>query len=134
MEFLHVEQHGFIIHAVGDWGRRGLVHEIELFVFLLFVVVVLVGFVMCLQVLYFVVFVLGGLVLGLVFGLLFPCLDFDFVFFVFLLLLLYSVGVVVLAYELCVNVVPIVWFAIGFVLVTIVVVAVVAYFVFGVLW
>ena len=71
--------------------------EIELFVFLLFAVVVLAGLGLRSGVPYPVVLVLGGLVIGLVPGLPSPELDPDIIFFVFLPPLLYAAAITVSA-------------------------------------
>ena len=64
--------------------------EVELFVFLLFAVVVLAGLGLRSGVPYPVALVLGGLVIGLVPGLPSPEVDPDVIFFVFLPPLLYA--------------------------------------------
>src|SRR3954468_12478195 len=113
---------------------NGGVAEVELFVFLLFAVVVLAGLGLRSGVPYPVAVVLGGLVIGLIPGLPSPKIDPDVIFFVFLPPLLYSAAVTVSAAELRDNWKPIGLLSIGLVLVTMAVVAAVAHAVMGVPW
>jgi Na+/H+ antiporter len=110
------------------------VAAVELFVFLLFAVVVLAGLGLRSGVPYPVALVLGGLVIGLIPGLPSPKIDPDVIFFVFLPPLLYSAAVTVSAAELRDNWKPIGLLSIGLVLVTMAVVAAVAHAVMGVPW
>lgn len=108
--------------------------EVELFVFLLFAVVVLAGLGLRSGVPYPVVLVLGGLVIGLVPGLPSPAVDPDIILFVFLPPLLYAAAISVSASELKANAKPIGLLAVGLVLVTIAAVAAVANAVLGIPW
>ncbi|MDA0174847.1 Na+/H+ antiporter [Solirubrobacter taibaiensis] len=108
--------------------------EVELFVFLLFAVVVLAGLGLRSGVPYPVVLVLGGLVIGLVPGLPSPAVDPDIILFVFLPPLLYAAAISNSASELKANAKPIGLLAVGLVLVTIGAVAAVANAVMGVPW
>src|SRR4051794_35558429 len=113
---------------------NGGVEQVELFVFLLFAVVVLAGFGLRSGVPYPVVLVLGGLVMGLIPGLPSPRIDPDVIFFVFLPPLLYSAAIQVSSTELRDNWRPIGLLAIGLVLVTIAAVAAVAPLVLALPW
>src|SRR4051794_32204049 len=115
-------------------GFNDGVAAVELFVFLLFAVVVLAGLGLRSGVPYPVALVLGGLVIGLIPGLPSPKIDPDVIFFVFLPPLLYSAAVTVSAAELRDNWKPIGLLSIGLVLVTMAVVAAVAHAVMGVPW
>jgi CPA1 family monovalent cation:H+ antiporter len=106
----------------------------ELFIFLLFAVVVLAGLGLRSGVPYPVMLVLGGLVIGLVPGLPSPKIDPDVIFFVFLPPLLYAAAISVSAAELRDNWLAISLLAIGLVLVTIAAVAAVANAVLGIPW
>jgi Na+/H+ antiporter len=110
------------------------VAEVELFVFLLFAVVVLAGLGLRSGVPYPVVLVVGGLVIGLVPGLPSPAVDPELIFFVFLPPLLYAAAVTVSAQELRANWRPIGLLAVGLVIVTIAAVAAVANAVLGIPW
>jgi CPA1 family monovalent cation:H+ antiporter len=110
------------------------VAEAELFVFLLFVVVVLAGLGLRSGVPYPVALVLGGLGLGLVPGLPAPRVDPDIIFFVFLPPLLYAAAIGASAHELKANWRPIGLLAIGLVTVTMVAVAAVAHELLGIPW
>src|SRR3954451_19210846 len=110
------------------------VAEVELFVFLLFAVVVLAGLGLRSGVPYPVVLVVGGLVMGLIPGLPSPQIDPNVIFFVFLPPLLYAASIGVSAAELRDNWRPVGLLAIGLVLVTMVAVAAVAHAVFGLPW
>jgi Na+/H+ antiporter len=113
---------------------NGGVAEVELFVFLLFAVVILAGLGLRSGVPYPVVLVVGGLIMGIVPGLPSPKVDPDIIFFVFLPPLLYAAAIHVSPAELRDNAKPIGLLAIGLVLVTIAAVAAVANAVFGVPW
>src|SRR4051794_34068983 len=113
---------------------NGGVAEVELFIFLLFAVVVLAGLGLRSGVPYPVALVLGGLVIGFVPGLPSPTIDPDVIFFVFLPPLLYAAAIAVSAAELRANWLPIGLLAIGLVLVTIAAVAAVANAVLGIPW
>ncbi|MBE2319196.1 Na+/H+ antiporter [Solirubrobacter sp. CPCC 204708] len=108
--------------------------EVELFVFLLFAVVVLAGLGLRSGVPYPVVLVLGGLVIGLIPGVPSPVVDPEIILFVFLPPLLYASAISVSARELRANAKPIGLLAVGLVLVTIAAVAAVANAVMGVPW
>ena len=108
--------------------------EVELFVFLLFAVVVLAALGLRSGVPYPVALVLGGLVIGLVPGLPSPRVDPDIIFFVFLPPLLYAAAITVSVSELRANWRPIGLLAVGLVLVTIAAVAVVANALLGIPW
>lgn len=108
--------------------------EVELFVFLLFAVVVLAGLGLRSGVPYPVVLVLGGLAIGLVPGSPTPEVDPDIILFVFLPPLLYAAAISSSASELRANAKPIGLLAIGLVFVTIAAVAAVANVVLGVPW
>lgn len=108
--------------------------QVELFVFLLFAVVVLAGLGLRSGVPYPVVLVLGGLVIGLVPGLPSPEVDPDIILFVFLPPLLYAAAIGVSTSELKANAKPIGLLAVGLVLVTIAAVAAVANVVLGIPW
>ncbi|MDA0181437.1 Na+/H+ antiporter [Solirubrobacter phytolaccae] len=108
--------------------------EVELFVFLLFAVVVLAAVGLRSGVPYPVVLVLGGLVIGLVPGLPSPVVDPEIILFVFLPPLLYSAAISASASELRANAKPIGLLAVGLVFVTIAAVAAVANLVLGVPW
>jgi CPA1 family monovalent cation:H+ antiporter len=110
------------------------VAEVELFVFLLFVVVVLAGLGLRSGVPYPVALVLGGLVLGLVPGLPDPRVAPDLIFFVFLPPLLYAAAITVSVAELKDHWRPIGLLAVGLVLVTIAAVAAVANALLGIPW
>jgi CPA1 family monovalent cation:H+ antiporter len=110
------------------------VAEVELFVFLLFAVVVLAGLGLRSGVPYPVALVLGGLVIGLVPGLPDPEVEPDLIFFVFLPPLLYAAAISNSASELRAQWRPIGLLAVGLVLVTIAVVAVVANALLGIPW
>jgi len=110
------------------------VAEVELFVFLLFAVVVLAGLGLRSGVPYPVVLVLGGLVIGLVPGLPSPAVEPDIILFVFLPPLLYAAAISASASELKANAKPIGLLAVGLVLVTIAAVAAVANAVMGIPW
>src|SRR5215211_2902273 len=110
------------------------VADIELFVFLLFAVVVLAGLGLRSGVPYPVALVVGGLVIGLVPGLPSPKVDPDVIFFVFLPPLLYAAAISVSAAELRANWRPIGLLAVGLVLVTIAAVAAVANALLGIPW
>src|SRR4051794_25062530 len=114
--------------------HNGGVAEVELFIFLLFAVVVLAGVGLRSGVPYPVVLVLGGLVIGLVPGLPSPRVNPDVIFFVFLPPLLYSAAIQVSARELRENWRPIGLLAVGLVVVTILAVAVVAHAVLDLPW
>jgi monovalent cation/hydrogen antiporter len=118
-----------VLHRFNDG-----VAEVELFVFLLFVVVVLAGLGLRSGVPYPVALVLGGLVIGLVPGLPSPAVDPDLIFFVFLPPLLYAAAITVSAQELRANWLPIGRLAVGLVVVTIAAVAAVAHAVLGIPW
>ena len=107
---------------------------VEIFVFLLFAVVILAALGLRSGVPYPVVLVVGGLVIGLVPGLPSPQVNPDVIFFVFLPPLLYSAAITLSAHELRDNWLPIGLLAVGLVLVTIVAVAAVANAVIGVPW
>ena len=77
--------------------------EVELFVFLLFAVVVLAGLGLRSGVPYPVMLVLGGLVIGLIPGLPSPAVDPDIILFVFLPPLLYAAAISNSAAELIAN-------------------------------
>src|SRR4051794_15558621 len=113
---------------------NGGVEQVELFIFLLFAVVVLAGLGLRSGVPYPVVLVIGGLIMGLVPGLPSPKIDPDIIFFVFLPPLLYAAAVAVSPAELRDNAKPIGLLAIGLVLATIAAVAAVANAVLGVPW
>src|SRR3954471_11550298 len=113
---------------------NGGVAEVELFVFLLFAVVVLAGLGLRSGVPYPVVLVLGGLVIGLIPGIPSPRVDPDVIFFVFLPPLLYAAAIGVSAAELRANWRPIGLLAVGLVLVTIAAVAAVANALLGIPW
>lgn len=108
--------------------------QVELFVFLLFAVVVLAGLGLRSGVPYPVVLVVGGLVIGLVPGLPSPEVDPDIILFVFLPPLLYAAAIGVSTSELKANAKPIGLLAVGLVLVTIAAVAAVANVVLGIPW
>ncbi len=108
--------------------------EVELFVFLLFAVVVLAGLGLRSGVPYPVVLVLGGLLIGLVPGLPSAAVDPDIILFVFLPPLLYAAAISNSASELKANAKPIGLLAVGLVLVTIGAVAAVANAVMGIPW
>src|SRR4051812_9956879 len=113
---------------------NGGVADVEVFVFLLFAVVVLAGVGLRSGVPYPVVLVLGGLVIGLVPGLPSPAVNPDLIFFVFLPPLLYAAAIHVSPQELRDNAKAIGLLAIGLVLATIGAVAVVANTVLGLPW
>ena len=113
---------------------NGGVAEVELFVFLLFAVVVLAGLGLRSGVPYPVAVVLGGLVIGLIPGLPSPKVDPDVIFFVFLPPLLYAAAIHVSPAELRDNAKPIGLLAVGLVLVTIAAVALVGHTVIGLPW
>src|SRR4051794_39046022 len=113
---------------------NGGVADVEVFVFLLFAVVVLAGLGLRSGVPYPVVLVLGGLVIGLVPGLPSPAVNPDLIFFVFLPPLLYAAALHVSPPELRDNAKPIGLLAIGLVLATIGAVALVANVVLGLPW
>src|SRR3954470_22531334 len=113
---------------------NGGVADVEVFVFLLFAVVVLAGLGLRSGVPYPVVLVVGGLIIGLVPGLPSPKIDPDIIFFVFLPPLLYAAAVAVSPAELRDNAMPIGLLAVGLVLATIAAVAAVANAVMGVPW
>ena len=108
--------------------------EVELFVFLLFAVVVLAGLGLRSGIPYPVVLVLGGLVMGLVPGLPSPRIDPDVIFFVFLPPLLYAASIGVSIAELKDNWRPVGLLAIGLVLLTMAAVGAVAHAVLGIPW
>jgi CPA1 family monovalent cation:H+ antiporter len=110
------------------------VAEVELFVFLLFAVVVLAGLGLRSGVPYPVVHVVGGLVMGLVPGVPTAEVDPDVIFFVILPPLLYAAAIHVSPAELRDNATPIGLLAIGLVLATMAAVAAVANTLFGVPW
>jgi CPA1 family monovalent cation:H+ antiporter len=110
------------------------VAEVELFVFLLFVVVALAGLGLRSGVPYPVALVLGGLVIGLIPGVPSPRVDPDIIFFVFLPPLLYAAAIAVSPQELKANWRPIGLLAVGLVLVTIAAVAAVAQALLGIPW
>jgi CPA1 family monovalent cation:H+ antiporter len=110
------------------------VAEVELFVFLLFAVVVLAGLGLRSGVPYPVALVLGGLVIGIIPGLPDPKVDPDVIFFVFLPPLLYAAAITVSAAELRDNWRPIGLLSVGLVLVTIAAVAAVANALLGIPW
>src|SRR4051794_24551021 len=113
---------------------NGGVAEVELFIFLLFAVVVLAGLGLRSGVPYPVAVVLGGLVIGLIPGLPSPRVDPDLIFFVFLPPLLYAAAIHVSPAELRDNAKPIGLLAIGLVLVTMTAVAAIANLVLNVPW
>ena len=113
---------------------NGGVADVEVFVFLLFAVVVLAGLGLRSGVPYPVVLVVGGLVIGLVPGLPSPAVNPDLIFFVFLPPLLYAAAIHVSPRELSDNAKPIGLLAIGLVLATIGAVALVANVVLGLPW
>src|SRR3954464_100275 len=113
---------------------NGGVAEVELFIFLLFAVVVLAGLGLRSGVPYPVALVLGGLVIGFVPGLPSPRIDPDVIFFVFLPPLLYAAAISVSAAELRENWLAIGLLAVGLVLVTLAAVAAVANAVLGIPW
>jgi Na+/H+ antiporter len=113
---------------------NGGVADVEVFVFLLFAVVVLAGVGLRSGVPYPVVLVLGGLVIGLVPGLPSPAVNPDLIFFVFLPPLLYAAAIHVSPQELRDNAKAIGLLAIGLVLATIAAVAAVAHAVIGLPW
>src|SRR3954467_233929 len=98
---------------------NGGVAEVELFIFLMFAVIVLAGLGLRSGVPYPVALVLGGLVLGLVPGLPSPEVDPAGLFFALLPPLLYAASIAVSAAELRDNWQPIGLLAVGLVLVTI---------------
>ena len=108
--------------------------EVELFVFLLFAVVVLAGLGLRSGVPYPVALVLGGVAIGLIPGLPSPRVDPDVIFFVFLPPLLYAAAITVSTHELRANWKPIGLLAVGLVIVTIAAVAAVANAVLGIPW
>src|SRR4051794_32460770 len=113
---------------------NGGVEQVELFIFLLFAVVVLAGLGLRSGVPYPVVLVIGGLIMGLVPGLPSPKIDPDIIFFVFLPPLLYAAAIHVSPQELRDNAKAIGLLAIGLVLATIAAVAAVAHAVIGLPW
>src|SRR3954452_10730436 len=110
------------------------VHEVELFVFLLFAVIALAGLGLRSGVPYPIALVLCGLVMGLIPGLPSPKIDPDVIFFVFLPPLLYAAAIHVSPAELRDNAKPIGLLAIGLVVVTIGAVAAIAHTVIGIPW
>ena len=106
----------------------------EVLVFLLVAVAVLAGTALRHDVPYPIVLVLGGLALGFVPWLPAPELEPDVIFFAFLPPLLYAAAFQASAYELRAEAGPIALLAIGLVLVTVVVVAVVAHHLIGLPW
>jgi Na+/H+ antiporter len=110
------------------------VANIELILGLLVAIAVLAGFARVVGIPYPVVLVLGGLAIGLVPGFPHVRVQPDLIFFVFLPPLLYSAAFLSSATELRELVRPILTLAIGLVLATMVVTAVVAHGVFGVPW
>lgn len=108
--------------------------QVEVFVLLLFGVVVLAGVGLRSGVPYPVVLVVGGLLFGLVPGTPDVVVDPDIILFVFLPPLLYSAAISNSAAELKANAKPIALLAIGLVLVTIAAVAAVANAVLGIPW
>lgn len=108
--------------------------EVELFVFLLFAVVVLAGLGLRSGVPYPIALVIGGVAIGLIPGVPDAHVDPDVIFFVFLPPLLYAAAITVSAHELRANWQPIGLLAVGLVLVTIAAVAAVANAVLGIPW
>ncbi len=108
--------------------------EVELFVFLLFAVVVLAALGLRSGVPYPIALVLGGLVIGLLPGLPDPNVDPELIFFVFLPPLLYAAAITVSVSDLRANWRPIGLLAVGLVVVTIAVVATVANALLGIPW
>jgi CPA1 family monovalent cation:H+ antiporter len=110
------------------------VAEVELFVFLLFAVVVLAALGLRSGVPYPIALVLGGLVIGLLPGLPDPNVDPELIFFVFLPPLLYAAAITVSVSDLRANWRPIGLLAVGLVVVTIAAVATVANALLGIPW
>jgi CPA1 family monovalent cation:H+ antiporter len=107
---------------------------IEIFAAMLAVVAVLAAVAMRARIPYPVVLVLGGLALAAIPGLPVPRLDPELIFLGFLPPLVYSAAFLSSSYELADNVLPIGTLAVGLVLATMAVIAVLGHFVVGLGW